>query len=226
MKTTKPGKNISLNSNKDRNPRDFYQTPFSVTEQFLNQHTEFDLNRTVLEPCCGNGAIYQVLTQYFKTNKIDTNDLFLPGGYDFLKYNGKKYDYIITNPPFSLADEIVQKCKQIAKKQFALLHDNHFNHGINRFNNKIFLDPKYKLKYEYTFVRRPFLTEFIREDGKYNTGMMAYCWFVWEKGYSGEPKKRWINNQQYVLSSKDDQEKDQLKLFNYKLDEEKQLILL
>ena len=48
------------------------------------------------------------------------------------------------------------------------------------------------------------LGEELREDGKYNTGMMVYAWFVWENGYSGLPMIDWIDNNQDVLSKKDD----------------------
>ena len=39
---------------------------------------------------------------------------------DFLLEYGN-YDYIITNPPFSIAYEFVQKAKQVATKKFAFL---------------------------------------------------------------------------------------------------------
>ena len=28
---------------------------------------------------------------------------------------------------------------------------------------------------------------------KYTTGAVCYAWFVWEKGFTGEPVIRWIN---------------------------------
>ena len=55
----------------------------------------------------------------------------------------------------------------------------------------------------YVFTRYPMLGESLRDDGKYNTGMMVYAWFVWENGYSGQPIVDWIDNNEDVLSKKD-----------------------
>ena len=41
-------------------------------------------------------------------------------GYDFLKYDLTNYDMIITNPPFSIKDKIIERCYYL-KKPFALL---------------------------------------------------------------------------------------------------------
>jgi len=47
------------------------------------------------------------------------------------------------------------------------------------------------------------LGEALREDGKYNTGMMVYAWFVFEKDYDGSPVIDWIDNNEDVLSKID-----------------------
>ena len=47
------------------------------------------------------------------------------------------------------------------------------------------------------------LGEKLRGDGKYNTGMMVYAWFVFERGYSDQPLIDWIDNNEDVLSKKD-----------------------
>jgi hypothetical protein len=39
-------------------------------------------------------------------------------------------------------------------------------------------------------------------DGKYKTGMMVYAWFVWDKAHIGPATINWIDNQEYVLTSK------------------------
>ena len=43
------------------------------------------------------------------------------------------------------------------------------------------------------------LGETLRSDGKYNTGMMVYAWYVFEKSYNGEPMIKWIDNNSDVL---------------------------
>jgi hypothetical protein len=47
------------------------------------------------------------------------------------------------------------------------------------------------------------LGEKLREDGKYNTGMMVYAWFIFEKDYTGPSVVDWIDNNSDVLSKND-----------------------
>jgi hypothetical protein len=47
------------------------------------------------------------------------------------------------------------------------------------------------------------LGEKLREDGKYNTGMMVYAWFIFEKNYKGNTTIDWIDNNDDVLLKKD-----------------------
>jgi hypothetical protein len=58
---------------------------------------------------------------------------------------------------------------------------------------------KYKLKKVYIFSRMPLLSNEIRKDGKYGTGMQTYAWYVWENGYNGYPKIDWIDCKKWVL---------------------------
>ena len=52
------------------------------------------------------------------------------------------------------------------------------------------------------FSRPPFLTDKIQEDGKYNTGMNAYAWFIFEKGFSGDTIIKLIDNTEFVNRKK------------------------
>ena len=62
---------------------------------------------------------------------------------------------------------------------------------------------EYGLKKVYVFTRYPMLGEKLREDGKYNTGMMVYAWYIFENHYSGDPIIDWIDNNGDVLNKKD-----------------------
>lgn len=197
---------------------DFFETPYSMTEQLLESE-KFDYGKEVLEPACGDFVISNILKNYF----------FKVGAYD-IKYNIKnfdtnffietaQYDYIITNPPFSLWDEFVQKAKNVATEKFAFLGRLEFLTGISRFKNNLYTDPEYPLTKVYIFVRKVNLSynekyPCLREDGKYPAGMYHYAWLIFEKApenkdypnynwYANYPIFRWINNQKYILSSKD-----------------------
>ena len=187
------GKNFSLNTNKERPKSDFYQTPYSITEQLLEVE-KFEGN--ILEPSCGKGAISKVLTKHgFDVTAQDYDE---GNGVDFLKFN-KKFDNIITNPPFRLANEFVKHSLELANNKIAMLLPLNYLHGVTRLNEIYNLK---KLKTVYVFTRYPLLTQDLREDGKYKTGMMVYAWYIWDQKYNSYPEIRWIDNNKYVLSNK------------------------
>ena len=193
----KKGKNFSANNaTGKRKKSDFYETPYTLTRKFLDVEY-FNKNSTVCEPACGGGAITKVLNEYWEDDKVTAYDQETNFLWDYNEYN-----YIITNPPFSLAFEFIQKAKQLAKSKFALLLPLSYLHGKKRFD-EIYSDREYGLEKVYVFTRYPMLGETLREDGKYNTGMMVYAWYVWTNGYSGLPTVDWLDNNEDVLSKKD-----------------------
>lgn len=190
------GKNFSCNNLGQRKKSDFYETPYSLTWQLL-ENEGFDFSRKVLEPSCGNGAISNELIKKFGPENVEYSDI--SEGHDFLlREEWDKVDYIITNPPFSLAMEFILKAKKIAKNKFAFLLPLSYLHGEERYN-KIYKDIDFPLSHIYVFTRYPMLGEPLRDDGKYNTGMMVYAWYVWDKKFWNDPEIRWISNQKYVL---------------------------
>ena len=194
----KKGKNFSANNaSGKRKKSDFYETPYTLTRKFLDVE-EFNKELSVCEPACGAGAISGVLKEYWEDDELVT-------AYDretnFLWEMGE-YEYVITNPPFSIAFEFIQRAKLVAKNKFALLLPLSYLHGKKRYD-EIYSDRNYGLKKVYVFTRYPMLGDKLREDGKYNTGMMVYARCVWENGYSGQPIVDWIDNNEDVLSKKD-----------------------
>lgn len=187
--TQKKGKNFSANnSSGNRRKSDFYETPYSLTRLFLE---EIKLKDRILEPACGNGAIVKVLKEkgYKNITAYDKDT-------DFLKET-RRFDTIITNPPFSLAYEFIQKAKEVTDIFYFLLPLNYL-HGKKRYDD-IYLDKEYRLEAVYVFTRYPLLGEPLREDGKHNTGMMVYAWFKFNKNYREEPIIRWLDNDNYIL---------------------------
>jgi hypothetical protein len=191
------GKNFSANNCGQRKQSDFYETPYSITRHLLDKE-KFDYGLKVCEPACGAGAIVKVLKERW-CGKVVSFDL--QTGTDFLRQQ-RHYDYLITNPPFSLADEFIQHAKKVASKQFALLLPLNYLHGGNRFLN-VYSDRTYGLKKVYVFTRYPLLGEPLCENGKYHTGMMVYAWYVFENGYSELPRIDWIDNSKDILNAND-----------------------
>lgn len=194
---SKKGKNFSANnSSGKRRESDFYETPYSITTHLLNNE-KFDFSLRVCEPACGAGAITKVLSTKWTPDLITSYDIEK----NFLTET-LTYEYIITNPPFSLAQEFIQKSKSVATKKFAMLLPLSYLHGKKRYD-QIYMDKNYGLKKIYVFTRYPMLGEPLREDGKYNTGMMVYAWYIFENNFSDSPTISWIDNNDDVLSKKD-----------------------
>lgn len=188
-----------------RNKNDKYLTPYSVIQQLLDYKQDIPKDASIFEPCCSIEKIIvntleingynNVSYNIYDENKIET---------DFLLHNeNKKYDYIITNTPYGkVAIEFIKKMKQVATKQVIALYNFNILTGATNYK-KIWCDDNYKLKEVYFFIRPCWLKDVVRNDGKYNTGINGYAWFVWENGYIGEPILKHIDNNRFCLKKAD-----------------------
>ena len=185
------GKNFSCNNMGQRITNDQYSTPYSLTQALLDRE---EFQEPVLEPACGNKAIVKVFTQngYHDLAFYDLND-----GCNFLDEK-EEFPSIVTNPPFSLAQEFILKCKEICTDKFALILPLQYLHGNKRYH-QIWMDRKFPLKKVYVFTRYVLFGEPLREDGKFNTGMISYAFYVWQKGWADAPSIEWIDINHLVL---------------------------
>lgn len=183
---------------------DFYQTPYLMTEELLKR---IDLEGfSILDPACGKGAIIDQLK-----SQVEAEDLFFTDitgvvddyvhfgdlSFDFLSdlYPTTDVDWVITNPPFSLANEFIHKAKIIARKGVAMLLPLTYLTGQARFDSGLYNE----LKSVLVFTRQVMLDTEVREDGKYKAGNMYIAWFIWEKGYTGSPEIEWIDSKDHIL---------------------------
>lgn len=176
-------------SGEERQIDDFYATPPSATEALLRVES-FD--GPIWEPACGDGAICKVLKE--RGHVVQATDLVDRGygasGIDFLMEYKPHGPHVVTNPPFKLATQFVQKALQLTTGKVAMLLKVGFLEGVER--APIFdAEPFARL---WVFRRRQsFLkngTHGIEMEGR--GGMIAYGWFVWEHGYTGKPTLGWI----------------------------------
>lgn len=95
----------------------YFATPDSLCDKLVNM-AELSINNTVLEPSAGQGSIIKAIHRKISINvdcyelmEINRNFLDFPNvnlvGDDFLLDNGKRYDRIIANPPFSKNRDII-----------------------------------------------------------------------------------------------------------------------
>ena len=105
-----------------RKPSDFYETPKSLTWELLKTG-ELEGVKTILDPCCGNYAISNILKE--SGYIVDENDLIYGSNFLTDQYL-KTYDAIVMNPPFSLWNPFIEKAKSISNKVIAIGKTNFF----------------------------------------------------------------------------------------------------
>lgn len=179
------------NPMRGREENDYYATNPKSTLALLSVE---NIVYPVLEPCCGEGHISKLLT-----GDVDSFDLIFRGygigGIDFLTFvPQKKYQDIVTNPPYKLFNEFLVKSLEIATHRVYFFGKLVALEGIQR----SYLLEKSPLKYVYVFRSRqqPLQggSEIDPITGKRWAGnTMAFAWFVWEQGYSGEPIIKWLD---------------------------------
>ena len=181
--------------NYERVENDFYATDPNSVRDLLDTYS-FSSN-SFYEPCCGQGHISKVLKEYYPEAKHYATDLidrgYGIGDIDFLTYNfNDKVDWIVTNPPYSLAKEFVDKSLSITSKGVAMFLKIQFLEGQAR--RDWFKETP--LKYVYVFSKRQ---DPLRDGqalnpktGKRWGSTMCFAWFIWEHNYNGEPIVRWI----------------------------------
>lgn len=168
-----------------RPENDFYPTPPEATLALLSKEK---FEGTIWEPACGDGAISEVLLQ--EGYSVISSDLIDRGygeaPHDFLTSDWKA-DNIITNPPFTLAQEFVEKSLERTTGKVVMLCKLVFLEGQKR---KSFFEST-PLARVHVFSKR---VNFYREGhkGKLGTSMMAFAWFVWEHGHEGPPTIGWL----------------------------------
>lgn len=126
------GNILANKSAKDRSESDFYATPENATIALLN-YLQIPTNSTIWEPACGNGNISEILIKY--GFKVYSTDLYNRGygksGIDFLTAQNINCDFIITNPPFSISKQFIEKCISL-QTPFALLLKSQYWHAEGR----------------------------------------------------------------------------------------------
>lgn len=181
---------------RERVEDDYYATPYVGTQMLLDN---VDFTGNFLEPCVGGGHIADVIKKHYDKADVLGSDL-VDRGYpntlveDFLTYDfDRKFDNIITNPPYSLAQEFLEKGMEVVNNngKIAMFLKIQFLEGAKR--REMFKN--YPPKYIYVFTKRqnPWRNgSQVDENGKPWSSTMCFAWFIWEKGSKSEPIIRWL----------------------------------
>lgn len=182
----------SNHTDKERESNDYYATEPKALELLLELE---DFHPYVWECACGQGHLSEVLLN--RGYNVISSDLIDRGygysGVDFLK-STKPFDGdIITNPPYKFAKEFVEHALD-------LITDGH---KVAMFLKVQFLEGKARRE---LFKKHPPKVIYVAssrllcaKNGKFDDmragggSAVAYAWFIWEKGYTGDTVVRWFN---------------------------------
>lgn len=146
-----------------RDPKDFYATPHWVINELAKLIAWQDI-RSFHEPCIGTGNIYHAIP--LEESKKSWHELTM--GKDYLKDDLGIVDLVITNPPFTQAEDFIKRARSHSHCTIMLLPLN-FLASVKR--NAFW--KTYAPDQLIILSSRPSFTE----DGK--TDHVDYAWYVW-----------------------------------------------
>lgn len=183
----------SNHTEKERAGNDFYATqPIAIDK--LRETGELTC-KDIWECACGQGDLSKRLEDFgYNVTSTDLIDRgYGEGRVDFLTQTEVFNGDILTNPPYKYAKNFVLKALELipeGHKVFMFLKLT-FLEGKARYSE---LFSKYPPKKIYVFSQRVLCAkngEFkeIKDGG---VAAVAYAWYVWEKGFTGDTVIKWI----------------------------------
>lgn len=169
-----------------REINDFYATEPKAAEWLIKIEK---LNPNIWECACGQGHLSKVFeANGFKVKSTDLIDRgYGQGGVDFLKCSEKYNGDIVTNPPYKYAQEFIEHALE-------LIEDGN---KVCMFLKVQFLEGKRRRA---LFEKYPPRTVWVSssrircsKNGIFKSSMVAFGWYIWEKGHKGETTIKWFN---------------------------------
>lgn len=152
---------------------------------------------TAWEPACNRGHMVDPLGEYFSAVwASDIHDYGLEGAFqhDFLmpftpqimKWAVASPNWVISNPPFRLAEQFIARALEVANVGVAMIVRTSFLEGIGRYENLFSKRPP-NIVAQFS-ERVPMVKGRLTAKGSTAT---SYCWLVWEHGEE-DTKLVWI----------------------------------
>jgi len=179
----------ATNRGSKRIESDFYATPLYCIENFLNYWQPKE-NDYILDPCAGSGNFGLIIRDKYKDNIFDAIELRqeeksgLHKIYDDVRIGScldfkTHCDVVITNPPYSLAQEIITHYLEVVKpRETIMLLRVPFLESKKRHS----FWQKHPVNKLYVLSRRPSF----KGNGK--TDATAYGFFIWDDSGKQEIK--------------------------------------
>lgn len=174
----------------ERAANDYYATDPQAVEMLLALET---FAPVIWEPACGEGHISKVLAAH--GYEVISTDLIYrgfgePEPMDFLTETFPNFEGdIITNPPYSAGLEFVERALETVRPsgKVAMFLKVQFLEGKRR--GELFA----KTPPRTIYISRSRLACAKNGDFEHTEKAIAYAWYVWEKGFTGDPVIKWFN---------------------------------
>jgi hypothetical protein len=172
----------------NREKDDFYPTWPAATEALLRVESFVG---PIWECACGEGDMSRVLTaaghEVISTDLVDRG--FGEPRTDFLMEWKPRAPNIVTNPPFGMAQEFVEKALTLSTGKVAMFLRLAFLESLQRGHWL----PTTPLARVWVMSRRvPMQRGRLSEAGD-GHGVLAVAWFVWDHSYVGKPTLGWLD---------------------------------
>ena len=189
----------SNHTDKERQNEDFYATDPVATEWLLKLENIHDV---VIDNSVGEGDLmFPIIKSGRKVIGFDIVNRFSQHpGFEFrnenwLEFNPNKLINadVIFNPPYKLAQEFVEHSINLVEEGRKVCAFLKLQFLETKKRKELF--EKYPPKIVYVSSSRILCAKNADFTGMREAGgsAVAYCWYVWEKGYKGETLIKWFN---------------------------------
>lgn len=165
---------VGGNSAYGRAKSDFYPTPPDATLALVKA-LGLPAGTRIWEPACGEGHMANV----FKKCGYEVMATDIRMGKNFLSASYEPCDWIITNPPFSIADKFIERCLYF-DRPFALLLKSQYWHAKKRL-------PLFKAHPPTTIFPLTWRPDFLFKTRGGGSPLMDVMWCVWVNGAAITP---------------------------------------
>lgn len=182
----------SNHCDEERSKLDYYGADPRSTRALLRVE---DFSDFIWEPCAGHHLIADVLKEAgYDVLTADIADYgFGDEQKDFLslKVNHEFPGDIVTNPPYGLSTEFAVKALETVApgRKVAMFLRTLFLEGNKRYEKLFKENPP---KTVYIFTNRQVSD---KNDDFSKGSAVSYAWFVWIKGWKGNPEIKWIKSE-------------------------------
>ena len=180
----------SSHSKDDREQYDYYATNPKCVEDLFERE---NFSGNIWECACGEGHLSKRMLDLgsFYGLNVYSSDI-IDRGYgdvlDFLSIDVQEWlGDIVTNPPYKYAQDFVEKSLKIIPNgnKVAMFLKLTFLEGQKR--KLLFKHNPPKIVYVYSKRQE------CAKNGEFKgTSAVAYCWYIWEKGFKGDTIIKWI----------------------------------